>query len=286
MRFASDHVAGRLLCWLVLSCPVLLPACAHSRKHAPLDVQSTTALPNNGPESGIVQSRADEPAPQQPKTAPKHDHAHEPKQEDPLPTPSFPVPDDMSPIVSVEELEQLALANNPTLVAAGMQIEGARARAIQARLWPNPTVGYVGDQIGQKGTVGEFQGVFVEQEIITAFKRRLSAAKYKQEIQTAEFNALGQQLKVLNGVRMHAFKVVAAGRMVRLREALLKNATEEYRTTLEEHNIGRKDKAEVLLAQNRRNEAQIEWLREKTITSRCGVSWRRWWGSRICRWRG
>jgi cobalt-zinc-cadmium efflux system outer membrane protein len=197
------------------------------------------------------------------KMPPKKEHAHEPKEENPLPAPPFPRPDDKRPAISLEELEQLALQNNPTLVEAAMQIEASRAKAQQARLWPNPTVGYVAEQIGVNGTAGEFQGGFVQQEIITAFKRRLSAAKYSQQAQTAEFNALGQQLRVLNGVRMHYFKVVAASRMTAIRHALFENATEEYRTTLEEHNIGRKDKAEVLLAENRRNKARIDWLREK-----------------------
>lgn len=206
----------------------------------------------------------------EPKDMPKKEHAHDKKEhvhdmkeENPLPAPPFAQPDSKLKVLSLSDVEQLALQHNPTLVEAALQIEGSRAKAQQAKLWPNPVVGYTAEQIGQNGTAGEFQGGFIQQEIITAHKRRLSAAKYSQQAQTAEFKAMGQQLKVLNGVRLGYYQVVAINRMVALRKALLDNATEEYRTTLEEHNIGRKDKAEVLLAQNNVNKARIEFQREK-----------------------
>lgn len=165
--------------------------------------------------------------------------------------------------MSLTELEFLGLQNNPTLVQAAMQIEAARAKALQARLWPNPTIGYVGEQIGQLGTAGEFQGGFFQQEIITAGKRRISGAKYDQQAQTAEFRGMIQQLKVLNGIREGFYKLLAVEQTVHFRRALLQNATEDYRTTLEEYNIGRKDKAEVLLAKNRLNKAKIDLQSEE-----------------------
>lgn len=192
----------------------------------------------------------------------KKDQAHEHREENPLANPPRRA-DEGLPWITLKELEQLALENNPTLAAAAMQIEASRARAQQAGLWPNPTVGYEAEQIGLKGTAGDFQGGFIQQEIITAFKRRLSAAKYSRQAQTAELKALGQQLKVLNGVRVYYYKVLAASRRSATRHGLFENATEDYRTTLEEYNIGRKDRAEVLLAENRRNRARIDWLREK-----------------------
>src|SRR5712691_6747721 len=59
--------------------------------------------------------------------------------------------------ISVADLEQLALQHNPTLAQAALQVEAARGKALQAGLYPNPTVGYAGELIGTKGTAGEFQ---------------------------------------------------------------------------------------------------------------------------------
>ncbi|HJT79250.1 MAG TPA: TolC family protein [Gemmataceae bacterium] len=174
-----------------------------------------------------------------------------------------PAPPVKGATMSLAELEQLAMQHNPTLVEAALLVEASSAKAQQARLWPNPIVGYLGDQINQKGTAGEFQGGFISQEIITAHKRQLSGAKYDQQARTAEFRSAEQQLKVLNGVRMHYFKTLAAARRIGLRQALLDNAVEEYRTTLEAFNTGFKNKAQVLLAENEMRKAQVELQTEK-----------------------
>ncbi|GJL52980.1 MAG: hypothetical protein NPIRA02_01120 [Nitrospirales bacterium] len=79
---------------------------------------------------------------------------------------------------TLKQLEQLAQEHNPTLRQARMQIKGERAKALQAGLYPNPIVGYSGEQIGVNDTVGEFQGGFVQQRIVTAGKLRLSREKY------------------------------------------------------------------------------------------------------------
>src|SRR4051794_22349508 len=47
----------------------------------------------------------------------------------------------------LDDLERMALANNPTIaqVEANVRVAGGLAR--QASLYPNPTVGYYGDEI-------------------------------------------------------------------------------------------------------------------------------------------
>ena len=174
-----------------------------------------------------------------------------------------PAPAAKGATMSLTQLEQLAMENNPTLVEARLLVEASRAKAQQARLWPNPVVGYMQDQINQNGTPGEFQGGFISQEIITAHKRKLSGDKYDQQARTAEFRAAEQQLKVLNGVRMHYFKTLAAARRIGLHQALVDNAVEEYRTTLEAFNTGFKNKAQALLAENEMRKAQVELQTEK-----------------------
>jgi hypothetical protein len=83
--------------------------------------------------------------------------------------------------LDLASLEELALQSNPTLVQAGAQISVSRSKALQAGLYPNPTVGYQAELIGVNGTPGEFQGGYIQQTIVTAGKLRLSRAKYCQE---------------------------------------------------------------------------------------------------------
>jgi cobalt-zinc-cadmium efflux system outer membrane protein len=119
--------------------------------------------------------------------------------------------------------------------------------------------------IGVNGTPGEFQGGFVQQTIITAGKLRLSRAKYCQEAREAEILVLGQQLRVLNGVRTQFYKLLAIQRMIDLRSELLRNSEENLLTTREMFNTGLANEPEVLLAENEVNRAKIDLASQKNM---------------------
>src|SRR5437899_13089021 len=104
--------------------------------------------------------------------------------------------------LSLGDLEQMALQGNPTLTQAAAAIDASRGKALQAGLYPNPSIGYVGEQIGIAGTAGELQGAFVQQTIVTAGKLRLSRAKYNQTAYEAETRAVGQQYRIRNGLQL------------------------------------------------------------------------------------
>src|ERR1700691_6349928 len=48
------------------------------------------------------------------------------------------------PGLTLEQLQEMALANNPTLAQAKTGVESAAGRLRQAGLWPHPTIGYSG----------------------------------------------------------------------------------------------------------------------------------------------
>jgi cobalt-zinc-cadmium efflux system outer membrane protein len=47
--------------------------------------------------------------------------------------------------MTLDQLQQMALTNNPTLRQAKAGVTAAEGLTRQAGLWPNPTVGYVGE---------------------------------------------------------------------------------------------------------------------------------------------
>src|SRR5260370_24968000 len=49
--------------------------------------------------------------------------------------------------ITLEELQQMALQNNPTFAQSAANIKAAEGRKKQSGLYPNPTVGYQGQQI-------------------------------------------------------------------------------------------------------------------------------------------
>src|SRR6266481_9732921 len=49
--------------------------------------------------------------------------------------------------ITLEELQQMALQSNPTFAQAAANVQAAEGRKKQSGLYPNPTVGYQGEQI-------------------------------------------------------------------------------------------------------------------------------------------
>src|SRR5580658_4516714 len=79
------------------------------------------------------------------------------------------------PEYRLDDLEEKALQQNPTLSESEAAVRSAQARKLQAGLWPNPTVGYLGDEIaGGLGVNGGRQGGFIEQTIVLGRKLYLA----------------------------------------------------------------------------------------------------------------
>ena len=70
--------------------------------------------------------------------------------------------------ITLQELQRMALKNNPTLAQAIANIRAAEGRKQQSGLYPNPTVGYQGEEIRGGSFRGGEQGFFVQQNIVTA----------------------------------------------------------------------------------------------------------------------
>lgn len=182
-------------------------------------------------------------------------------------------------VLSLEYFKEIALTNNPTLVQATAQINAANGAAYQAGLYPNPVVGYSGEQIGVNGTVGELQGGFVSQEIVTGGKLRLSRTKWLQRVRIAETNAVMQKQRVLNDVQIQFYRTLAAQRLVKIHRELLANGKDNLQTYREKLNVGQTNQSGILRAevdlqrdrlslQQAENEFQHVW---RTLVSLVGV---------------
>lgn len=187
------------------------------------------------------------------------------------PAETLPVPRGQSPTsLTLGDLEQMALQRNPTLVQAAARIDISRGKALQAGLCPNPTIGYSAEQIGVQGSAGEFQGGFIQQEIVTAGKLRLSRAKYQQEAYQAEIQATAQQLRVVNGIHMAFYDVLATQRLIEIHRELVKNAEDAVKTTKELVNVGQANEPDLL-------QAEIEAQRARVSLGNAEKRYRRDW---------
>ena len=164
---------------------------------------------------------------------------------------------DVSSGLTLGQLEQIAIAHNPTLAQAQAGIHAAQGRVRQAGLWPNPTIGYTGSEIRGGSFGGGEQGFFVQQQILLGGKLRLSQDVFRQEQKQAEAEADEQHLRVENGVRIAFYQSLAAQQMVELRQKLNGLAEDALQTTQQLFNVGQADQPDVLQAQVEADEAQL-----------------------------
>ena len=170
--------------------------------------------------------------------------------------------------LTLGELELLALERNPTLAQAAAQIDISRARAFQAGLQPNPVVGYEAERTGARGA--ERRGAFVQQEIVTGGKLRLSRLKYQKEAFAAEVQAHAQRLRVVNGLHVAFYEVLAAQQMLAIKRRALQNAEDARKTTQELLNVGQGNEPDLL-------QAEIEANRARVAVKRSEAGYRRAW---------
>src|SRR6201993_4813780 len=68
--------------------------------------------------------------------------------------------------MTLEDLQRMALQKNPTFAQSAANIQAAEGRKKQSGLYPNPTVGYQGEQIRGGSFHGGEQGFFIQQDIV------------------------------------------------------------------------------------------------------------------------
>ena len=127
--------------------------------------------------------------------------------------------------MSLAELEQIALANHPAIRRTAAQLSAARGRWLQVGLPPNPTLGYLGSEIGNEGRAGQ-QGAFVSQRFITGGKLRLNRAVVSREIQRFEQQLAAIEQRVLTDIRSAFYDVLAAQASLDLAHELMRIGSE------------------------------------------------------------
>jgi cobalt-zinc-cadmium efflux system outer membrane protein len=166
-------------------------------------------------------------------------------------------PDQTQKIITLEELQQMALQNNPTLAQSATNIRAAEGRRKQSGLYPNPTVGYQGEEIRGGSFRGGEQGFFVQQDIVISGKLGLNRKIFKREKEQAETEAGEQKLRVLTNVRMSYIQGLAAQRTLELRQSLSKLAQDAVETSHQLANVGQADAPDVLESEVEAQQADL-----------------------------
>ena len=248
--------------------------------HHPKEAPSTTPQKQNTPPS----QTAEPPQGQKMESMPGMEgmqHGEHNMKMDPLPPPVIPklgMTQSMAKarLVTLEELEQMALKGNPTLLQAATEIRSANGKQLQSGLWPNPTVGYTGEEIRGGSFGGGEQGFFVQQDVILGGKLGLNRKIFAQEVQQAKTESDEQQLRVSNAVKIQYYQALATQEMVDMRKEISRIASETAKYSRQLFNIGQQNETEVLQAEIEAQQADLavvsaEHSRRRAMTALAAV---------------
>ncbi len=129
--------------------------------------------------------------------------------------------DNLPPATTLDELTALALANNPQIREAENQAAAARARALQASLYPNPTFGTASPQLA--GNQSQYNA-YVIQDLVTRNKIGLDTAAASRLAREAELAAVRARFDVLTVVRQRFYTALIAERRASVLESMVKIA--------------------------------------------------------------
>jgi len=122
-----------------------------------------------------------------------------------------------APAYALEDLVRLGLEQHPRLAQAVLSVDAARGRALQAGLYPNPTISVTGDELyDRQGRGGILTIPQVSQEIVTGGKLTLSRAAAEREVDQATLAVAARRAELLAAIRAAYFDVLATQRRAEL----------------------------------------------------------------------
>ncbi len=162
--------------------------------------------------------------------------------------------------MNLKQFEQFALTSNPTLTQANAIVRQSAAQARQVGLYPNPTVGYQGEQIRGGDYGGGEQGAFIQQNIVLGGKLGLRRDIYEQQRQADQIGVTEQRHRILSDVGQSFYSALAAQEIVNARRRLLGLAMDALETAHQLANVGQADAPDVLQSEVEAEQAKIDYV--------------------------
>ncbi|MEW6569751.1 MAG: TolC family protein [Nitrospirota bacterium] len=172
-------------------------------------------------------------------------------------------PSEPEKIFTLEDLEKMALEKNPTIAQAEALVNAAAGRKIQAGLYPNPLIGYLGEEVTAKYPGRSKHFLFAQQSFVTGGKLGLNREIFVQELAEAQIMRDAQTQRVLYAVRSLYYEALGAQRLVSVRGELAKITREAVEISEELYNIGQADRPDVIAAEAEAQRAELELAAER-----------------------
>ena len=169
---------------------------------------------------------------------------------------------------TLPEFVDLAMRSHPKLRQALAQVEAARGKAVQARLYPNPLAAAGSPQLVAPGSGAANGGggastqyySLVSQDVVTAGKLRLAQQAALREVQRAEYELIRVRFDVLKEVRQSFYALLVSQRRVEIYKLLLDIAKRSYEIGRQLADAGEGTKADVLFWSIESDRAEVRLL--------------------------
>lgn len=163
------------------------------------------------------------------------------------------------PAMTLDDFVHLADANNPTLKEANALVRRSQGKARQVGLYPNPSIGYQGEQIRGGSYGGGEQGAFVQQTIVLGGKLGLRRNIHEQEKQSEQIGLEEQTVRVHADVQQAFYDALSALAAVQLRQKLLGVTLDAVETVHQLGNVGQADAPDILQTEVEAEQAKVAY---------------------------
>jgi outer membrane protein, heavy metal efflux system len=164
------------------------------------------------------------------------------------------------PAMSLADFESLTDVKNPTLKQANALIRRSQGQAKQAGLYPNPTVGYQGEEIRGGSFGGGEQGAFIQQTIVLGGKLGLRRNVYEQQKSSDQIGLMEQIYRVHGDVQQAFYDALTAQATVQARQRLLGVALDAVETVHQLANVGQADAPDILQTEVEAEQAKVDYV--------------------------
>ena len=183
-----------------------------------------------------------------------------------------------TPTITLDQIESIALANNPTLRGLIATTQKAAGYRTQVGLRANPTIGYQGSQLDDRRT--DQHTAYIEQEVVTGGKLELNRRVLGEAVQAQLLELEAQRLRITTDVRAQFFQALAAQKRIDLIHEFQSVADKGFELAELRRKALEGSKIDVLQAKVQKNEidlanqqAQIAFTAAwKTLTALAGTS--------------
>jgi cobalt-zinc-cadmium efflux system outer membrane protein len=161
--------------------------------------------------------------------------------------------------MALADFEALADRDNPTLKQANAIVRRSQEQARQAGLYPNPSVGYQGEQIRGGAYGGGEQGGFVQQTVVLGGKLGLRRNVYEQQKKSDQIGVEEQTYRVHGDVQQAFYGALTSQATVQLRQRLLGVALDAVETVHQLANVGQADAPDILQTEVETEQAKVDY---------------------------